>query len=38
MIIKGKGKNRGKWKLGIAESLHIEKDELVKVMGLRKPY
>ena len=38
VIIKEKGKNRGKWKLGIAESLHIEKDELVKVMGLRKPY
>ena len=35
VIIKREGKNRGKWKLGIAENLHIGKDELLKTVGLR---
>ena len=35
VIIKGEGKNQGKWKLGIVENLYIGKDELVKAVGLR---
>ena len=34
MIIKGESKNRGNWKLAIAEKLYHRKDNVFRVVGL----
>ena len=40
VLIKGNGKDRGKWNIGLVDKLYRDEDRLIRAVGLRtsKPY